>query len=265
MRVHRIFFALTLSAACTLAQQSTAPTAERVTSSNAAIDPLALQVLRSTTDTLKNAKVFSFRAVIQHETVGSNGQVLTVVRRNDVTISRPNRVRMNVTGEPQNAEIYYNNGELFIYSPKEKTYLGLGTSSLNLDTMVDRLEANGIVLPMSPFFRSDPYRTLIEGLQSAAVIGRDEIDGKPYHHLMFTKADTETQLWVEGGTAPLPRRVQVIYKNQPRQPRMIVDYSDWNMNPNFANDYFQFKRPPDAKPAPVLDPNEIKEKLQNQQ
>jgi len=264
MSVHRIFFPLTLIAACTLAQQPAAPSAERVTGSNP-IDPLALQVLKATTDTLKNAKVFSFRAVIQRETLGSNDQMVTSVRRNDVTISRPNRVRMNVTSEQQTAEVYYNNGELFIYSPKEKMYMGLGTASLNLDTMVDRLEANGIVLPMSPFFRSDAYRTLIDGLQSASVIGRDEIDGKPYHHLMFTKADTETQLWVEGGTAPLPRRAQVIYKTLPRQPRMIVDYSDWNMNPNFANDYFQFKRPPDAKPAPVIDPNEIKEKLQNQQ
>jgi len=91
-----------------------------------------------------------------------------------------------------------------------------------------------------------------------------EIDGKTYHHLAFTEADTEWQLWVEGGTTPLPRRVEIVYKSLPRQPRMIVDYSDWNMNPNFANDYFQFKRPPDAKPVPVLDPNEIKEKLQNQ-
>jgi len=172
---------------------------------------------------------------------------------------------MNVTGEQQTAEVYYNNGELFIYSPKEKMYAGLGTASLNLDTMVDRLEANGIVLPMSPFFRSDPYRTLIDGLESAYVIGRVEIDGKTYHHLAFTEPDTEWQLWVEGGTTPLPRRVEVVYKSLPRQPRMIVDYSDWNMNPNFANDYFQFKRPADAKPIPVLDPNEIKERLQNQQ
>ena len=117
----------------------------------------------------------------------------------------------------------------------------------------------GITLPMSPFFRSDPYRTLTDGLQSAYVIGRVDIDGKTYHHLAFTEADSEWQLWVEGVERPVPRRAQVIYKTLPREPRMVVDFSDWNFSRTIANDFFAFSRPKDATAVSTVGTSEVKQ------
>lgn len=246
----RTFFALLLFAACALAQEPA--TAERTGQPEPPIDPLALRVLQATTDTLKNTQIFSFRAVMARESLGSNDQVLTFVRQNDVTVSRPNKLRMHVVGEQQTVDVYYNNGEVFLYSPEQNVYAGVGTSTMDLDRLVDALDEYGIVMPMSPFFRSDPYRMLIDGLETAYVIGRVEIDGKTFHHLAFTEADAEWQLWVEGGAKPLPRRAQIVYKTLPRQPRMTVDFFDWNLAPALAADFFVFNRPAEAKAVSTL-------------
>jgi hypothetical protein len=100
---------------------------------------------------------------------------------------------------------------------------------------------------MAPILRSDPYAMLIDGLKSAAVIGRAQVAGKVYHHLAFTEADTDWQLWVEAGERPTPRRFQVIYKNMPQAPRVTVDFSDWNLNASTPTDSFVFHKPADAK------------------
>ncbi len=258
MRIHRILIPLTLFAAATLAQQADATAAERVNTSKPAIDPAALQALRTVTDTLKNAQTFTFKAVIEREIPDANGQILTFVRHNDVAVKRPGRLRIDITGEKDKVQVYFNNGELFVYAPAAKEYVGLGTSSLDLDTAVDRLEMGEIVLPMAPLFRSDPYRNLIEGLQGATVLGPVDIEGKTYQHLAFAKPDVDWQLWIGMDAKPLPRRAQAVYKTQAHEPGMTIDFSDWNLSPDLPADYFAFQRPPDAKAVPGINIDQVK-------
>jgi hypothetical protein len=245
-RLHPLLF-LSCLATCVLAQD---------VADKPDIDPLALQVLRATTDSLKNAQTFSFRAVVTRERLGTNDEVLTFFRQQEITVARPDRMRVHVTGERQTADLYFNKGQAAIYSPDKKVYTQFASASPDLDRVVDSLDSKDIELPIANFFRADPYTVLIDGLSSAAVIGRVEIAGKTFHHLVFRENDAEWQLWVEAGEKPTPRRVQIVYKNLPRQPRVTVDFSDWNLNAKPPNDFFTFQKPQDAVAISFLDQKE---------
>jgi hypothetical protein len=245
MRTLKVFFLFLFAASVTLPQES---------ASNPAIDPLALRVLQATTDSVKNAKAFSFRAIVSRERLGSNDEVLTFFRQSEVTVSRPDKLRILTTGDHQKIDLYHNQGQVVLYSPEKKLFTELKTSQ-TLDQVIDRLEERDIQLPMSPLLRADPYKTLADGLTRAAVIGRVEIEGKTFHHLVFSEKDAEWQIWVEGGGKPTLRRAQVVYRNVPREPRVTINFSDWNLSATPSADYFVFKKPQDAVAISFLEPD----------
>jgi hypothetical protein len=216
------------------------------------VDPLALQVLRATTNSLKNARSFSFRAVVSREGLGSNDQVVTFFHQSEVTVSRPDKLHIHAVGEHQALDLFFNHGDVFLYAPDKKLYARMQTKP-DLDQAVDGLEKKSIQLPMSPLFRADPYKMMADGLNGAAVIGRVELAGKTFHHLVFSEKDAEWQLWVEAGEKPTPRRAQIVYKALPREPRVTVDFFDWNLSADPPASLFDFQKPADAKPIQFLE------------
>ncbi len=222
--------------ACALGQESQNPD----------IDPLALRVLRAATDSIKNAKNFSFRAVVTKERLGSNDQMITFFHESRVTVSKPDKLRVDFESEFQKISLYYNKGQAELFTSEKNLYADLALPE-TLDQTVDALEAREISLPLSPLLRSDPYTVMANTLESAAVIGRVEIGDKTYHHLVFTGADADWQLWVDAGPPATPRRAEIIYKTLPGQPRVTIDFSDWNLSANADESVFTFQKPPDVR------------------
>ena len=62
------------------------------------IDPLALKVLKAATDPLRDAKSYSFRALVSRENMGTSGQVITLFNLSDVTVQRPDKLHVNFRG-----------------------------------------------------------------------------------------------------------------------------------------------------------------------
>ena len=83
-------------------------------------------------------------------------------------------------------------------------------------------------------------------------IGRVTIDGKTFHHLVFEEADVEWQLWVQGGPKPTVRRSEIIYRKMPRQPRVTIDFLNWNLDAMPPADFFTLRKPADAKSITFL-------------
>jgi hypothetical protein len=63
---------------------------------------------------------------------------------------------------------------------------------------------------------------------------------------VFTEAAADWQLWVEPGDKPVPRGMIVVYKTEPGMPRIVIDFSDWNLNAQPEASLFEFSKPEDA-------------------
>lgn len=119
MRIPRVLASLCTLAVCLFCQG---------TGESTNIDPLALRVLRATTDSLKNAQSFSFRTVVSREGLGTNDEIVTFFRQSYVTVSRPDKLRIHSTGEHQSIDLYFDRGEVFLYAPDKKLYARMDAS-----------------------------------------------------------------------------------------------------------------------------------------
>ena len=215
------------------------------------IDPLSLQVLKAATDPLKGAKTFSFRALVSRETLGSNGQIVTLFHLSEVTVQRPDKLRLNFHGRGKDVQLYYNAGNAVLYTPEEKLF-ALVPAAKTIDATLETLEKKNVFLPIRNFLSSDPYQSLSDDLMTGYVVGQVMLFDEPVYQLAFTEPDAEWQLWVIGGEHPRVRRLQVVDKSKPGHPRMVVDFLDWNLQAQPSADLFTFAKPSDAKQIELL-------------
>src|SRR5262249_20343810 len=96
--------------------------ASKATDQHKDIDPLALKVLKAVTDPIRDAKAFSFRTRGMREYLGSNGQIISYFTTSDVTVSRPDKLRVDFKGRGHDVQLYYEGGQTTLYSPGPKLY-----------------------------------------------------------------------------------------------------------------------------------------------
>jgi hypothetical protein len=70
------------------------------------LDPQALDVLKQTVSSITGAKNYSFHVLIARDRLATNGQIITYFNDDSVTVSRPDKVRIDVDGEHNNSQFY---------------------------------------------------------------------------------------------------------------------------------------------------------------
>ena len=210
------------------------------------LEPAALERMKAMSDLLKGAGGVTFRAVTDRETPSVSGQMLDFVNVSRVSVTRPNRVRVDTDGDRFAASLWYDGKTVTIYSKKSSFYgqtAAPATIDETLQMLMDRFDTP---LPVAGFLLKDPYARMMEGVKTAFDAGTAQIDGVTCRHFAFSEEDADWQLWIEEGARPLPRRMAVTYKKVPGSPRVLVALSDWNLSPTIPAGEFVFAAPPGA-------------------
>jgi len=216
------------------------------------IDPLALKVLKAVTNPIRDAKAFSFRTRGIREYLGSNGQMITYFTTSDITVERPDKLRVDFKGRGHQVQLYFDGGQTVLYAPEPKLYAVVPSASKTLDDVLQDLEKRDVFLPAKNLLATDPYQTLVPHIKTGYVIGQVQMYDKPVHQLAFTEKDAEYQLWVTGEPNPRIQGLEVINMALAREPRVMLEFSDWNLSPQIQADTFSFKKPADAKQIDFL-------------
>jgi hypothetical protein len=247
MKKHLVSCLLILSFSWSAAAQSKAP--QKATTD---IDPLALQVVKAAADPIKNAKAFSFRALVSRDELGTNGQTITVFSTGEITMQRPNKLHVRFRGRGEPVELFFDgSGKTVFYSPSAKFYTTVSTPA-SIDATFDAMARRGVNIATRNFLESDPYKSLTDGLTTAYAVGRVDLFDQKVYHLAFTEPGAEWQLWVVGDDKPVVRRLEVIDMSKPHRPRTIVDFFDWNFSPATTDAMFTFSKPADAREIEML-------------
>jgi hypothetical protein len=209
------------------------------------LDPAALDLLKSTLASITGSKAFSFKARIARDRLATNNQIVTYYNDDVITVSRPDKVRIDIDGEHDDVQFFFDAGKATIFDPEKKLYVSHSAPN-TIDGMLQTLEKLGVSFPMSDLLQSNPYESLSSGLQTAYVLGRVDIANKTFIHLLFTEAAADWQLWVTPGEKPLPRGLTIVYKSQPGSPRITMDLTDWNLDAQPQQSFFEFVKPDDA-------------------
>jgi len=212
-----------------------------------AIEPAALERLKKMSDALKGAESFRFTARTLREQRSAAGPMLDFYMASRVAVARPNRVRVDSSGDVVSASLWYDGKTVTILSGKSAFY-GQAEAPPTIDetlrVLSERLQTP---LPVAGFLVKDPYARMIEGVKVAFEVGPVRIDGVACHHFVFSEEDADWQIWIEDGDRPVPRRLAVVYKKIEGSPRVVTAMSDWNLSASIPASEFAFQAPAGAK------------------
>lgn len=208
----------------------------------------ALGLLKRATDRLSGAKSFTFKTSSSVEVMSPVGHLINYFTTAEVAVHRPDKLAAKKTGDGPSFDVFYDGKTFGAVDAKLELYAQMDAPP-TLDALVPVvLEKTGMQFPYADVLYSDVYGAVTKNLTHAYWVGKTRIDGVECDHLAFAAPGVEWQVWLGPEKEPLPRRLAVTYLSLERQPRFLVNFSDWDLKARLAERRFEFKKPAGAKP-----------------
>jgi hypothetical protein len=229
------------------------------------LEPKAIEILKAASDRLAAARTMSFTAVLSYENPSRLGTPLVYTTRSEVTLQRPDRLRVITPGDGPASEFYYDGKAMTAFAPAENL-IAVADAPPTIDAALQAAyESAGIYYPFTDLIVTDPYKDIADGLIIAFYVGQSrEIGGTTTDMVAYGNDDVFIQAWI-GAEDKLPRRVRAVYSADPARLRHQMELSDWQLDIAVPADAFApvaaagaapiaFAHP-DAKPLPYARPS----------
>ena len=177
-------------AASATAQQQPAPPAPGASPGPAApapappaLEPKAIAILKASSARLAAARTMSFTAVVSYESPSRLGPPLVYTTRSEVTVQRPNKLRVITPGDGPASEFYYDGKTMMAFSPAENL-VAVADAPPTIDAALKAaFESAAIYFPFVDLIVADPYKDIADGLAVAFYIGQShEVGGTTDRH-----------------------------------------------------------------------------------
>ena len=221
------------------------------------LEPKALELLKAACDRLAAAKSMTFTAIVSYEAPSRLGPPLVYSTRSDVTVQRPNKLRVLTLGDGPASEFYYDGKTMTAFAPAEN----LAATEPAPATIEAALEAAfkdaAIYYPFSDVVVADPYKDLSDGLRVAFYIGQSNVVGGVTTDMVaFGNDAVFAQIWI-GAADRLPRKLRAVYLNDPSQMRHDMDLMNWKLDPKVASDAFATPKAASARRIAFARPDQM--------
>ncbi len=174
---------------------------------------------------------------------------LTNTRR--IAVERPNHFAADVTGDTLSRASWYDGRTVTVLDKEHNVYATI-EAPVTIDATLDNLQDEyGVVLPLVDILYSDPYAVLMESVTYGRYLGIHQAAGVACHHLAFSQATIEWQLWIDAGDKPLPRKLVISYVQEPGEPQYSATIRRWNLDSSVPEGLFTFEAPEGAERVDV--------------
>jgi hypothetical protein len=230
--------------------QSKTPTA---TPPKPDLEPKAIELLKAVSSRLAAAHTLSFTAVQIFESPSRQGPPLAYAKKTDVTLQRPDRMRVIISGDGPASEFYYNGKTVTAFAPAENL-LAVSDAPATIDAMLEAVyHSAGIFFTFTDLVVADPYKDMSEGLTLAYYVGQSHVvAGTTTDMVAYVDNGVFIQLWI-GTEDKLPQMVRAIFLDDPENLRSQVEFSNWQLDLTIPPDAFALSNATDAKRIPFAD------------
>ena len=202
------------------------------------IEPRAMDLLKATSAKLAAAKSLSFTAVVGYEFPSNAGPPLVYTSRYDVTMQRPDKLRVLMPGDGPASEFYYDGKTMVAYAPAENLAAVADAPPTIDDALKAAYRNAAIFFPFTDLLVADPYAALTDGTILAFYIGPSSvIGGTKTEMLAWANKDVFLQIWI-GADDKLPRRIRAVFAADPLQMRHELEITNWQIDPAISPDTF---------------------------
>lgn len=218
------------------------------------VDPAAMAIVKAMSDKLAAAKSMSFTAFTIYESPDRTGLPLAYTTLSQVTVQRPDKLKVVSPGDGPRTEFYYDGKTVNAYEPAAKLVATVEAPD-TIDAMLRAaFQRAAIYFPFTDLVVSDPMKMISENVQVAFVVGKSTVVGGVTTDIVVLVGKfAHVQLWI-GSDDKLPRMARAIFLEDPARYRHTVQLSDWKIDPPLAADTFTFNAPADTIRIPFAPP-----------
>lgn len=227
------------------------------------LEPKAVAILKAAAERLSAARSMAFTAVVSYEGPSLLGPPLIYSTRSEVTVQRPDKLKVITLGDGPRSEFYYDGKSMTAFAPKENLVAVVDAPPSLEAALKVAYDTAAIYFPFEDVIFSHPYKEMAGRLKTAFYIGQSSVVGETTTDMVAVVTDyVFCQIWV-GTEDKLPRRLYAVYLNDPARLRHVLELSNWKLDVPVPEDAFRsakasaathiaFSRP-DAE-APAMGP-----------
>jgi hypothetical protein len=211
--------------------------------------------------------------VISYESPSGFGPALVYTTKSDVTMRRPDKLKVVTLGGGPVSEFYFDGKVMLAFAPAENLVAVADAPPTIDDTLEYAFHSAEIYFPFTDFIVTDPYAGLANGMQLAFYIGQSKVVGGTTTDMVaYASDDLFAQIWI-GAEDKLPRRIRAVYRRDPLQLRHEMELSNWQLDPGVAQEEFASEKakaatrikfahpsnklPPGVKPQALRKPSTV--------
>ena len=225
----------------------------KVSSKNAApatqvsLEPKAIAILKVACDRLAAAHSMQFTALVTYENPSRLGPPLAYTTKSEVSMMRPDKLRVITLGDGPRSEFYYDGKTMTAYAPVENL-AAIAPAPPTIDATLEEADHSAaIYFPFSDVIVADPYKDLAEGLRVAFYIGQSVVVGGTTTDIVaYVNDNVFLQIWI-GTEDKLPRMLRAVFRDDPSRLRNQLDLSDWKIDPQILAAAFSSSQAAAAK------------------
>src|SRR5262245_13401790 len=226
------------------------------------LDPKAIALLQAMSQRLAAARVMTFTALSTEESPSRHGPPLAYTTLSEVTLQRPDKLRVITAGDGPASEFYYDGKTMMAFAPAENL-VAVADAPATIDAALKAAyDSAAIYFPLTDVLVADPYKDSADGLKLAFYIGQSHVVGGTTTDMVAIATDRVfAQVWI-GADDKLPRMVRAVYLDDPARLRHQIEFSGWKLDGPVAADAFtsaraggatriEFARPDPSPPPPT--------------
>jgi hypothetical protein len=202
------------------------------------LEPKALEILKAASDRLAAAHAMRFTAAVSYESPSRLGPPLVYTTTSEVTLQRPDKLRVVTPGDGPASEFYYD-GKTMVALEPAANLVAVADAPPTIDAALKAAyDAAALYFPFTDVIVADPYKGLADGLQHAFYIGQSRVVGGTTTDMVAIVNNwVFEQIWI-GADDKLPRKVRATFLADPARLRHEMELSNWQLDATVPADAF---------------------------
>jgi hypothetical protein len=219
------------------------------------LEPKAIEILKAACSRLAAARTMSFTAVVSYESPSRLGTPLIYTTKSEVTLQRPDKLKIITPGDGPATEFYYDGKKMTAFSPIENL-VAVADAPPTIDEALKAAYNNAaIYFPFAPMMATDPFKNVSDGLIMAFYIGQSNVVGGITTDMVaYANNNVFAQVWI-GAEDKMPRMIRAVYRTDNAHLRHQLEWSNWQLDLAVPADAFASTRAASANPIPFAHPN----------
>jgi len=202
---------------------------------------------------LAGASQFSVTLLIHYDALQASGQVIEFSERRDVTLRRPDGLRVDVRqSDGDVGGLVFDGKTISQFNVNEAVYAQLQRPG-DVDSAIRyAVRELGVRFPLARLLVTRLPQEISKLTIRVDHVETNTLSNMPTEHIAGVSQEIDYQFWIREDN--LPSRIVLTYRNAPGRPRFSADFVDWNMAPDNRPGTFEFVAPAGAERIPTLVP-----------